>query len=96
MATIIITAICVFLVGAVILYMQGLLNCNFHKDYQNNVDYKLGKLIEEFDELLSNTETIAEKQKRLKVLGEAAVLAYKAKQNWKEYANAIYPYNFTE
>ena len=81
MATIIITAICVFLTGAVILYMQGLLNCNFHKDYQNNVDYKLGKLIEEFDELLSNTETVAEKQKRLKVLGEAAVLAYKAKQN---------------
>lgn len=81
MATIIITAICVFLTGAVILYMQGLLNCNFHKDYQNNVDYKLGKLIEEFDELLSNTETIVEKQKRLKVLGEAAVLAYRAKKD---------------
>lgn len=81
MATIIITAICVFLVGAVILYKLGLLNCNFHKDYQNNVDYKLGKLIEEFDELLSNTETIVEKQKRLKVLGEAAVLAYRAKKD---------------
>lgn len=82
MATIIITAICVFLVGAVILYMQGLLNCNFFcRDYQDNVDYKLGKLIEEFDELLSNTETIAEKQERLKVLGEAAVLAYRAKQD---------------
>ena len=81
MATIIITAICVFLVGAVILYMQGMLNCNFGRDYQDNVDYKLGKLIEEFDELLSNTETIAEKQERLKVLGEAAVLAYRAKQD---------------
>lgn len=81
MATIIITAICVFLVGAVILYMQGLLNCNFGRDYQDNVDYKLGKLIEEFDRLLSDKETIAEKQERLKVLGEAAVLAYRAKQD---------------
>lgn len=81
MATIIITAICVFLAGAVILYMLGMLNCNFCRDYQDNVDYKLGKLIEEFDELLSDKETIAEKKERLKVLGEAAVLAYRVKQD---------------
>lgn len=81
MATIIITAICVFLAGAVILYMQGMLNCNFCKDYQDNVDYKLGKLIKEFDELLSDKETIAEKKERLKILGEAAVSAYRAKQD---------------
>lgn len=82
MATIIISAICVFLAGAVILYMQGLLNCNFFcRDYQDNVDYKLGKLIEEFDRLLSDKETGVEKQERRKKLGEAAVLAYRAKQD---------------
>ena len=48
MATIIITASCVFLAGAFILYMQGMLDCLFHKDYRNNVDFKLGNLIKEF------------------------------------------------
>lgn len=81
MATIIISAICVFLAGAVILYMQGMLDCIFHKDYQDNADYKLGKLIKEFDKLLSDNETGVEKQERRKKLGEAAVLGYRAKQD---------------
>ena len=74
MATIIISAACVLLIGAVILYMQGMLECIFCKDYRNSVDYKLGKLIEEFDDLLSDTETGVEKQERRKRQGEAAVL----------------------
>lgn len=81
MATIIISAICVVLAGVVILYMQGMLDCIFHKDYQDNVDYKLGKLIKEFDRLLSDKETGVEKQERRKKLGEGAVLAYRAKQD---------------
>ena len=81
MATIIISAICVFLAGAVILYMLGMLDCIFYKDYQDNVDYMLGKLIKEFDELLSDKETGVEKQERRKKLGESAVLAYRAKQD---------------
>ncbi len=84
MATIIVSAVCVFLTGAVILYMQGMLECIFHKDYRNSVDYKLGKLIEEFDDLLSDTETGVEKQERRKRQGEAAVLAYRAKQDAKK------------
>ena len=36
MATIIITASCVFLAGAFILYMQGMLDCLFHKDYSGD------------------------------------------------------------
>lgn len=84
MATIIISAACVLLIGAVILYMQGMLECIFCKDYRNSVDYKLGKLIEEFDDLLSDTETGVEKQERRKRQGEAAVLAYRAKQDAKK------------
>lgn len=84
MATIIISAACVLLIGAFILYMQGMLECIFHKDYRNGVDYKLGKLIEEFDELLSDTETGVEKRERRKRQGEAAVLAYRAKQDAKK------------
>lgn len=84
MATIIISALCVFLLGAVILYMQGMLDCIFQKDYRNGVDYKLGKLIEEFDDLLSDTETGVEKQERRKKQGAAAVLAYRAKQDAKK------------
>lgn len=81
MAIIIISAICVFLAGAVILYNRGILDCIFHKDYQNIVDYKLGTLIEEFDELLSDTETGVEKRERRKKLNEARVLVYKTKQD---------------
>lgn len=84
MATIIISAACVLLIGAVILYMQGMLECIFSKDYRNSVDYKLGKLIEEFDDLLSDTETGVEKRERRKRQGEAAVLAYRAKQDAKK------------
>lgn len=95
MATIIITASCVFLAGAFILYILGMLDCianadfklgNLIKefifqDYQNVVDCKLGKLIEEFDELLSDTETGVEKQERLnKVDGDAMFSGYMAKR----------------
>lgn len=78
---IIISAICVFLVGVVILYMRGILDCIFHKDYQNIVNCKLGTLIEDFDELLSDTETGVEKRERQKKQREAAVLTYRIKQD---------------
>lgn len=84
MATIIISTLCVFLLGAVILYMQGMLDCIFQKDYRNSVDYRLGKLIEQFDDLLSDTETGVEKRERRKKQGEAAVLTYRAKQDAKK------------
>ena len=72
MATIIITASCVFLAGAFILYILGMLDCianadfklgNLIKefifqDYQNIVDSKLGKMIEEFDELCLGSSVV--------------------------------------